>query len=37
VTTIIYRELRKLKSPQINKSIKKWTTKPSRTFSKEEI
>jgi hypothetical protein len=33
----IYRELKKLNSPQINEPIKKWTTELNRTFSKEEI
>jgi hypothetical protein len=33
----IYRELKKLNSPKINKPIKKWATKLNRTFSKEEI
>jgi hypothetical protein len=33
----IYRELKKLTSPQISEPIKKWATKPNRTFSKEEI
>jgi hypothetical protein len=32
----IYRELKKLNSPQINEPIKKWTTDLNRTFSKEE-
>jgi hypothetical protein len=35
--TRIYRELKKLNSPQINEPIMKWTTEPNRTFSKEEI
>jgi hypothetical protein len=35
--TRIYRELKKLKSPKINESIKKWATELNRTFSKEEI
>jgi hypothetical protein len=35
--TRIYRELKKLNSPQINDPIKKWATKRNRTFSKEEI
>jgi hypothetical protein len=35
--TIIYRKLKKLNSPQINESIKKWPTELNRTFSKEEI
>jgi hypothetical protein len=35
--TRIYRELKKLKSPQINDPIKKWGTELNRTFSKEEI
>jgi hypothetical protein len=35
--TRIYRELRKLNSPKINDTIKKWATELNRTFSKEEI
>jgi hypothetical protein len=35
--TRIYREFKKLKSPKINESIKKWVTELNRTFSKEEI
>jgi hypothetical protein len=35
--TRIYKELKKLNSPKINKSIKKWATELNRTFSKEEI
>jgi hypothetical protein len=35
--TRIYRELKKLKPPQINEQIKKWVTELNRTFSKEEI
>jgi uncharacterized membrane protein YgaE (UPF0421/DUF939 family) len=35
--TRIYRELKKLNSPKINKPIKKWASKHNRTFSKEEI
>jgi hypothetical protein len=35
--TRIYRELKKLNSPKINKPIKKWASGLSRTFSKEEI
>jgi hypothetical protein len=35
--TRIYRELKKLNSPQINESIKKWATELNRAFSKEEI
>jgi hypothetical protein len=35
--TRIYRELKKLKSPQINEPIKKWPIELNRTFSKEEI
>jgi hypothetical protein len=35
--TRIYRELKKLNSPQSNESIKKWATELNRTFSKEEI
>jgi hypothetical protein len=33
----IYRELKKLNSPQINEPIKKWVTELNRTFSKEEF
>jgi hypothetical protein len=35
--TRIYRELKKLNSPQINEPIKKWATELNRTFSKEGI
>jgi hypothetical protein len=35
--TRIYRELKKLNSPQINDPIKKWATKLKRTFSKKEV
>jgi hypothetical protein len=35
--TRISRELKKLNSPKINESVKKWATKLNRTFSKEEI
>jgi preprotein translocase subunit SecD len=35
--TRIYRELKKLNSPKINEPIKKWATKLSKTFSKEEL
>jgi hypothetical protein len=35
--TRIYRELKKLNSPQINEPIKKWATELNRTFSKEEV
>jgi hypothetical protein len=35
--TRIYRELKKLNSPQIIEAIKKWATELNRTFSKEEI
>jgi flagellar biosynthesis/type III secretory pathway protein FliH len=35
--TRIYRELKKLNSPKINKPIKKWALELNRTFSKEEI
>jgi ribonucleotide reductase beta subunit family protein with ferritin-like domain len=35
--TRIYRELRKLNSPEIDEPIKKWVTELKRTFSKEEI
>jgi hypothetical protein len=33
----VYRELKKLNSPQINEPIKKWATELNRTFSKEEV
>jgi hypothetical protein len=33
----IHRELKKLNSPQINETIKKWANELNRTFSKEEI
>jgi hypothetical protein len=33
----IYRELKKLNSPKINKPIKKWATELNGIFSKEEI
>jgi hypothetical protein len=35
--TRIYREQKKLNSPKINESIKKWATKLNRTFSKEHF
>jgi hypothetical protein len=35
--TRIYRELKKLNTPQINEPIKKWASELNRTFSKEEI
>jgi hypothetical protein len=35
--TRIYRELKKLSSPQINELIKKWASELNRTFSKEGI
>jgi hypothetical protein len=35
--TRIYREFKKLNSPQINEPIKKWATKLNRPFSKEEM
>jgi hypothetical protein len=35
--TTIYREPKKLISPQIHEPIKKWATKQNRNFSKEEI
>jgi hypothetical protein len=35
--TRIYRQLKKLNSPKINDSIKKWASELNRTFSKEEI
>jgi hypothetical protein len=34
--TGIYRELKKLNSPQINEPIKKWATELNRIFSKED-
>jgi hypothetical protein len=37
LVTRIYREIKKLNSPQINEPIKKWASKLNRTFSKEEI
>jgi hypothetical protein len=37
LVTRIYWELKKLKSPKINESIKKWATELNRTFSKEAI
>jgi hypothetical protein len=37
LTTRIYRELKKLNSPQINDPIKKWATELNRIFSKEEV
>jgi hypothetical protein len=33
----IYRELKILNSPKINKPIKKWATELNRPFSKEEV
>jgi hypothetical protein len=33
--TRIYREFKKLNSPEINDPIKKWATELNRTFSKE--
>jgi hypothetical protein len=35
--TRIYKDLKKLNSPKINESIKKWATELNRTVSKEEI
>jgi single-stranded DNA-specific DHH superfamily exonuclease len=35
--TRIYRELKKLNSPNIDEPIKKWASELNRTFSKEEI
>jgi hypothetical protein len=35
--TRIYRELKKLSSPQISELIKKWATELNKTFSKEEV
>jgi DNA-binding transcriptional regulator GbsR (MarR family) len=37
LTTRIKRELKKLNSQKASESIKKWTTKLNRTFSKEEV
>jgi hypothetical protein len=37
LTTRTYRELKKLNSPKINETIKKWASELNRTFSKEEI
>jgi hypothetical protein len=37
LTNRIYRDLKKLNSPKINESIKKWATELNRNFSKEEI
>jgi hypothetical protein len=34
--TSIYKEVKKLNSPKINVSVKKWATELNRTFSKEE-
>jgi hypothetical protein len=33
----LYRELKKLNSPKINESIKKWETELNRTFSKKKF
>jgi hypothetical protein len=33
----IYREFKKLNSPQINEPIKKWATELNRTFSKKKF
>jgi hypothetical protein len=35
--TRIYREFKKLHSPQTNERLKKWAAELNRTFSKEEI
>jgi hypothetical protein len=35
--TRIYRELKKLNSPQISEPIKKWGTKLNRTFSNKAL
>jgi gas vesicle protein len=35
--TRMYRELKKLNSPQINDPVKKWSNELNRAFSKEEI
>jgi hypothetical protein len=37
LTTKIYRELKKLNSPKINDSIKKWAVELNRTLLKEEV
>jgi hypothetical protein len=37
VITRLYREFKKLNSPQINEQIKKWTSELNRNFSKEKI
>jgi hypothetical protein len=34
--TRIYRELKKLNSPQINEPIKKWATELNRTFQRKK-
>jgi hypothetical protein len=34
--TTIYRELKKLNSPQINEPIKKWATELNRTFQRKK-
>jgi hypothetical protein len=33
----MYRKLKKLNSPQINETEKKWAAELNRTFSKEEV
>jgi uridine kinase len=35
--TRIYRELKKLNSPKISETIKKWASELNRTFSKEHF
>jgi hypothetical protein len=35
--TRIYKELKKLNSPQINEPIKKWATELNRTLSKKKF
>jgi hypothetical protein len=34
---MVFRELKKLNSPKINKPIKKWATELNRTFLKKEV
>jgi hypothetical protein len=35
--TRIHRELKKLKTPQINDTMKNWANELNRTFTKEEV
>jgi hypothetical protein len=37
IITRICRELKKLNSQKINDTMKKWTSEPNRSFSKEEV